>query len=617
MLTVAIDSGPLHGPQTGIGNAVGWMIDALHAPTPDDEYVEFVPYVTSLRARTAAGEQRLPIPAALAHRLWAQTSRWKMDRWLGRPDIVHGTNYVVPPTSAPQVVNVYDCWFLDHPEDAHPDVTRAGAVLRRSVDDGATVVTSSAATSDRVRDLLGVDAITIHLGPPPAQPSPARRPSGLPEFLADDPFVLTIGTAERRKNLPVLIDAFGRLGAEHESVRLVVAGRDGDDAAAVARALARLDPAIRARVHRMTSVDEEAKYWLLHEATALAYPSLDEGFGFPILEAQLAGTPVVASSAGSIPEVGGSAVLLSLPSDVDALAANLFWVVTSESQRERLVRLGRRNAERFSWESTANELRALYRRLGGRRPNRRSPSRRSPKRRGPNRRSPNRRRPHRGGPNRWCGGMKESNRTPRSDQIAVVSGGVGAARFLRGLMDVVDHAQITAVVNTGDDTVLHGLNISPDLDTVTYTLSGAIDPERGWGLVDESWRAMGALDRYADVRPVGSSAAPQWFNLGDQDLATHFYRTRPTRRGRLADGRHRGDRTRLGRGHRNPADDGRAMYDRRHAGRRRRRRPDGGAVPGTTSSGSDTPFRSTRFASRAVARWQPPRRPHSPTQGRS
>lgn len=119
----------------------------------------------------------------------------------------------------------------------------------------------------------------------------------------------------------------------------------------------------------------------------------------------------------------------------------------------------------------------------------------------------------------------------RTGAITVISGGVGAARFLRGLMDAVDPSRITAVVNTGDDTVLHGLEISPDLDTVTYTLAGAIDPERGWGLVDESWRAMGALDRYASIRPAGSTAAPQWFNLGDQDLATHFYRTARLREG--------------------------------------------------------------------------------------
>ncbi len=111
-------------------------------------------------------------------------------------------------------------------------------------------------------------------------------------------------------------------------------------------------------------------------------------------------------------------------------------------------------------------------------------------------------------------------------KIAVVSGGVGAARYLRGLIDAVDDAaSVTAVVNTGDDCVLHGLSISPDLDTITYTLAGAIDPERGWGLVDETWRAMDALGRFEAVRPAASNAAPRWFNLGDRDLATHFYRT--------------------------------------------------------------------------------------------
>lgn len=115
--------------------------------------------------------------------------------------------------------------------------------------------------------------------------------------------------------------------------------------------------------------------------------------------------------------------------------------------------------------------------------------------------------------------------------VTVLAGGVGAARFLRGLISVVPTDEVTAIVNTGDDTTLHGLAISPDLDTITYTLAGAIDPERGWGLAGETWRSMDALQRYVAVRPDGSSAAPTWFNLGDRDLATHFYRT-----ARLAEG---------------------------------------------------------------------------------
>ncbi len=115
--------------------------------------------------------------------------------------------------------------------------------------------------------------------------------------------------------------------------------------------------------------------------------------------------------------------------------------------------------------------------------------------------------------------------------IAVLAGGVGAARMLAALSEVVDPAELVAIVNTADDAVLNGLHISPDIDTVIYTLAGAIDPDRGWGLRAETWRAMESLGRYTAVRPRGSAAAPTWFNLGDQDLATHMYRT-----ARLAEG---------------------------------------------------------------------------------
>ncbi|MEY3641333.1 MAG: 2-phopspho-L-lactate transferase [Actinomycetota bacterium] len=115
--------------------------------------------------------------------------------------------------------------------------------------------------------------------------------------------------------------------------------------------------------------------------------------------------------------------------------------------------------------------------------------------------------------------------------ITVVSGGVGAARLLRGAALVVPHDELLTIVNTGDDTVMHGLAISPDLDTVTYTVSGSIDPERGWGLSDEAWTTMQALERFASVRPVDSHAGENWFGLGNRDLATHFYRTT-----RLAEG---------------------------------------------------------------------------------
>ena len=103
-------------------------------------------------------------------------------------------------------------------------------------------------------------------------------------------------------------------------------------------------------------------------------------------------------------------------------------------------------------------------------------------------------------------------------QITVLAGGIGGARFLRGVRAACPDDDITAVVNTGDDVTLHGLRITPDLDSVMYTLGGVHDAERGWGRADETWRIMAEFKAYG--------AEPSWFNLGDLDIATNLVRTR-------------------------------------------------------------------------------------------
>jgi LPPG:FO 2-phospho-L-lactate transferase len=107
-------------------------------------------------------------------------------------------------------------------------------------------------------------------------------------------------------------------------------------------------------------------------------------------------------------------------------------------------------------------------------------------------------------------------------RVCALAGGVGAAKMLRGVIRAVAPNDVTAIVNTGDDVVLHGLHVSPDLDTITYTLAEAINPETGWGLAGETWQAMSALDRYNGLT---------WFRLGDKDLATHLFRTQRLRDG--------------------------------------------------------------------------------------
>lgn len=112
-------------------------------------------------------------------------------------------------------------------------------------------------------------------------------------------------------------------------------------------------------------------------------------------------------------------------------------------------------------------------------------------------------------------------------KVTALAGGVGAARMLTGLSAVAGQASLSAIVNTGDDVVLHGLHVSPDIDTVTYTLAGVANWVTGWGLAEETWGVMEAL---AAFEPVAAQSLT-WFRLGDRDLATHLYRT-----GRLAAG---------------------------------------------------------------------------------
>src|SRR6266705_5331828 len=101
-------------------------------------------------------------------------------------------------------------------------------------------------------------------------------------------------------------------------------------------------------------------------------------------------------------------------------------------------------------------------------------------------------------------------------KITALAGGVGASKLLLGLYEVMDPAALTIIVNTGDDIVLHGLKISPDFDIVTYTLAGIVDATKGWGFRGETFHALKRLAAYG---------RPNWFNLGDRDLATHIHRT--------------------------------------------------------------------------------------------
>jgi glycosyltransferase involved in cell wall biosynthesis len=279
------------------------------------------------------GARRLPLPAGLALRLWGRFDGPAADRWLGDADVVHGTNYTVPPMRRrPTTVTVNDCWAARHPDLVPPSIAALTPVVQRAVDRGAWVHVSSEWVAGEVRDVYGAErVVVVPFGVPPvgAPPPPLDGP----------PFVLALGRTDPRKGVDVLVKAFE---AVDPSFELIVAGPDGG-----------ATPAASPRVRVLGAVPDLERRRLLHSAAVLAYPSLEEGFGLPVLEAFAAGTPVVTTTAGALPEIAGDAALLVPPGDPDALAEAIDRVLHDDALRARLVAAGTARAATFSWERHA------------------------------------------------------------------------------------------------------------------------------------------------------------------------------------------------------------------------------------------------------------------------
>jgi glycosyltransferase involved in cell wall biosynthesis len=188
-------------------------------------------------------------------------------------------------------------------------------------------------------------------------------PDSVAAALGEEPFIIAIGTLEPRKNFAHLVGAFGALAARHPALRLVIAGHDGPARAEIEAAIARLPVGARDRVVVAGPVSDAGRRALLENATLLAYPSIYEGFGFPVLEAMTAGVPVVAARAGSIPEVAGDAALLFEPTNEHDLADKMNRVMTDDATRSELIARGRDRVHAFSWDHTARALASCYRRV--------------------------------------------------------------------------------------------------------------------------------------------------------------------------------------------------------------------------------------------------------------
>jgi glycosyltransferase involved in cell wall biosynthesis len=378
---LAIDARPALDPRrTGVGHYARQIVRHLPAAAAPDEVVAwYLDPKGLLSRRRFFGDVDEPNLTEHADRFPTrlfQPVSWRLGvpklEWLVRFDALLATNFLPPPTTSGGVVLVvHDLAHEVLPETApHHDARwrrRFEQWLRRA----AAVIVPSESTK---RDLLVRHEVAgeVHVVPHGAEqfepPSAADIASVRASFGIEGPYALFVGGIEPRKNLSKLVQAFA--SARLDDAWLVIAGGRTNwipHAAEVLRAeVAALPEAVRRRVVLPGYVGGVVKRALLAGATAIAYPSRYEGFGFPVLEGFAAGVPVLTSTTSSLPEVAGEAALLVDPDDADAIGEGLHRLFEDPELRERLVAAGHERVRSFTWErfaaSTAEVLRAAARR---------------------------------------------------------------------------------------------------------------------------------------------------------------------------------------------------------------------------------------------------------------
>lgn len=300
------------------------------------------------------------IPVLLLNFAWHRLEWPPVEALAGRIDVAQSVHpLLLPARRAARFVTIHDLDFLDHPERASAEMRRDYPRLVRSHARRADgILVPSAYTASQVVSRLGVEPERLTVFPPvtaEVRPRP-EPPAGGP--------ILFVGTLEPRKNVAGLVAGYDRLLAMvPDAPRLVLAGKPTLGADHLVDA----PPAVASRIEARGYVSDEERARLYHAASMLVLPSLEEGFGLPVVEAMAAGLPVIVSNRGSLPEVAGEAALVIDPQDPAALASAMLRVLTEAGLRRQMIESGFRRARSFDAVVAAGRVLAAYRAAAARR----------------------------------------------------------------------------------------------------------------------------------------------------------------------------------------------------------------------------------------------------------
>lgn len=364
-MKVALELQPCCRQQTGIGTYTYELARRLTNQGGLEFCGNLFNFASRTGSRAAMRDISMPVRECrelsygLYRRIWHLCPISYDSLFPGGADLTVFFDYIVPPRISGKVITtIHDMTYVRYPEMMNQkNLRRIRRDFEYSLERSARILTVSEFSKREIMELLHIPAekISVVYNAPALREEAADFETVAEKYQIDDPYILYVGTIEPRKNLMRLLKAFRLMkkeqGIEH---KLVLAGGSGwrnKEVYQMAESLPCAQDVIFTGY-----VSEGEKSALYRHAAVFAFPTLYEGFGIPVLEAQSCGVPVLTSDCASLPEVGGEGALYVNPYDEKAIAQGLWKLLTDRELAEKLVRAGYENRKRFSWERSAERL---------------------------------------------------------------------------------------------------------------------------------------------------------------------------------------------------------------------------------------------------------------------
>lgn len=371
MSKIAIDYTPAYEQGAGIGRYVRDLISALARLDKDTNYRLFISGATANDLTHSIGTNFTWKPTRISPkwfaRLWHRANLpIPVESFVGRINLFHATDFVLPPTlpNTKTLLTVHDLSFVRVPETTSPSLKAyLDRVVPKSVHRANHVLADSQATKDDLIDLYNVESekITVLLSGIDSRFKPSQQVKLTIQSkynIPDRPYIFSVGTVQPRKNYARIIQTLAQLRAQKYDIGLVIAGGRGWLDSPIYDTIA--ETKMSDYVHLIGFADDEDLPALYTHAECVAFPSLYEGFGYPVLEGMACGTPVVTSNVSSLPEVAGDSALIVDPYDVDEITHAIKRLLDDSALRETLINKGFEQVKSFNWDDSARKLHTIY-----------------------------------------------------------------------------------------------------------------------------------------------------------------------------------------------------------------------------------------------------------------